>query len=94
VNEGDGQACAVLAEIGRYLGSAMGSFANIFAPQLIVVGGGFGVAAWKHLIPSADEILRREALQPMRDFVRVVPAELATAAGSIGAAFVAFDAAA
>ena len=92
-NEGDPTAQEILAEIGRYLGSAMGSFANVFAPQLIVIGGGFGVAGWKHLVPSAEEIMRREALRPMRDLVRVVPAELGTAAGSIGAAFVAFDAA-
>jgi hypothetical protein len=35
--------------------------------------------------------MRREALRPMRDEVRVVPAELGTAAGFIGAAFVAFE---
>jgi glucokinase len=93
-NEGDEQAHGIIAEIGRYLGSAMGSFANIFAPQLIVIGGGFGVAAWQYLVPAAEEIMRREALRPMRDAVRVVPAELGTAAGSIGAAFVGFDAAA
>ena len=37
-------------------------------------------------------MLRREALRPMRDQVRVVRAELGTAAGLIGAAFVAFEA--
>jgi glucokinase len=91
-HEGDAKAQAILAEIGRYLGSGMGSFANIFAPELIVIGGGFGVAGWDYLIPAAEEILRREALRPMRDQVRVVPAELGTAAGLIGAAFVAFEA--
>jgi glucokinase len=91
-DEGDTQAREILAEIGRYLGSGMGSFANIFAPELIVIGGGFGVAGWEHLLPAAEEILRREALRPMRDVVKVVPAELGTAAGLIGAAFVAFEA--
>lgn len=91
-NEGDEEAREILAGIGRHLGSAMGSFANIFDPQLIVVGGGFGVAAWEHLIGPADAIMRREALRPMRDEVRVVPAELGTAAGLIGAAFVGFEA--
>jgi glucokinase len=90
--EGDTTAHAILAEIGGYLGSGMGSFANIFAPELIVIGGGFGVAGWDYLIPAAEAILRREALRPMRDIVRVVPAELGTAAGLIGAAFVAFEA--
>jgi glucokinase len=91
-DEGDETARAILAEIGGYLGSGMGSFANIFEPDLIVIGGGFGVAAWDHVIPRAEEVMRREALRPMRDVVRVVPAELGTTAGLIGAAFVAFEA--
>jgi len=91
-DEGDERARSILAEIGSYLGSGMGSFANVFAPELIVIGGGFGVAAWEHLIPSAEQVLRREALRPMRDRVRVVRAELATSAGLIGAGFVAFEA--
>lgn len=91
-NEGDGTAREILAEIGRYLGSGLGSFANVFGPELMVIGGGFGVAAWEYLMPTALEVMRREALPPMRDVVRVVRAELGTAAGLIGAAFVAFEA--
>ncbi len=89
---GDATARAILADIGAHLGSGMGSFANIFEPALIVIGGGFGVAAWEHLIGSAESIMRREALRPMRDEVRVVRAELGTDAGLIGAGFVAFEA--
>jgi glucokinase len=92
-NEGNVQAREILSDIGRHLGSAMGSFANIFEPALIVLGGGFGVAAWKHLIGPAEEVMRREALRPMRDEVRVVRAELGTTAGLIGAALVGFEAA-
>jgi len=92
-NEGDQTARDILADIGRHLGSAMGSFVNIFGPELIVIGGGFGVAGWEHVIPAAEEVMRREGLRPMRDRVRVVRAELGTAAGLIGAAFVAFEAA-
>jgi glucokinase len=91
-DEGDETARSILAEIGGYLGSGMGSFANIFEPELIVIGGGFGVAAWEHLMPHAEAVFRREALRPMRDTVRVIRAELGTAAGLIGAAFVAFEA--
>jgi glucokinase len=89
---GDEQARAILAEIGSYLGSGMGSFANLFAPELIVIGGGFGLAAWTYLMPTAEAIMRREALRPMRDTVRVVRAELGTSAGLIGAGFVGFEA--
>ena len=91
-HEGDKTARDILADIGRYLGSGLGSFTNIFAPELIVVGGGFGVAGWEFLIDSAEEVLRREALLPMRETVRVARGELGTSAGLIGAAFVAFEA--
>ncbi len=90
--EDDAAAIEILAEIGRYLGSAMGSLVNIFDPELIVVGGGFGIAAGELLLAPAREILRREALPPGRTDVRIVRAELGTAAGLIGAAFVAFEA--
>ena len=92
-NEGDETARGILAEIGRYLGSGLGTFSNVFEPELIVVGGGFGVAGWDHLVPAAEEVMRREALPPGRDSVRVARAQLGTAAGLIGAAFVGFEAA-
>ncbi|HEY6461299.1 MAG TPA: ROK family protein [Polyangiaceae bacterium] len=91
-NEGDETARAILADIGAHLGSGMGSFVNIFEPRRLVIGGGFGIAAWAWVMPAAEEIMHREALRPMRDEVRVVRAELGTAAGLIGAAFVAFEA--
>jgi glucokinase len=91
-NEGDETARGILADIGRYLGSGMGSFVNTFAPDLIVIGGGFGVAGWEHLIASAKEVMQRESLLPMRDIVQVARAELGTAAGLIGAGFVGFEA--
>jgi glucokinase len=92
-NEGDEQARELLAEVGRYLGSGLGSFVNVFGPQLVVLGGGFGVAAYDHLLGPAEDVIRREALEPMRSTVRIVKAELGTAAGLIGAAFVGFEAA-
>jgi glucokinase len=89
--ENDPQAVAILAEIGRRLGSALGSLVNVFNPELIVIGGGFA-AAGEYVLDPAVEVMRREALSPARDLVRVVRAELGTAAGLVGAAFVAFEA--
>ena len=91
-NENDPQARELLAEVAGYLGSGIGSFVNVFGPQLVVVGGGFGVAAYEYLLGPAEEVVRREALEPMRSTVRLVKAELGTAAGLIGAAFVGFEA--
>ena len=90
--EGDAEAKKLLDEVGRYLGSGIGSFVNIFGPQLVVLGGGFGVAAYDYLREPAEEVLRCEALEPMRSAVRLAKAQLGTAAGLIGAAFVGFEA--
>jgi glucokinase len=91
-NDGDPQARGILGRMGGLLGCGLVSFANIFSPELFVIGGGFGVASWEHLIPTAERTLRREALAPARDDARVVRAQLGTEAGLIGAAFVAYEA--
>ena len=90
--EGDERALEVLDAIGRRLGSALGTLVNVFDPELIVIGGGFGEAADDFLLEPAREVMRREALPPGRDRVQVVPAALGPAAGVVGAAFVAFEA--
>ena len=91
-NEGDAQAKELLEEVARHLGSGIGSFVNVFGPQLVILGGGFGVAAYDYLRGPAEEVMRREALEPMRSAVRLAKAELGTAAGLIGAGFVGFEA--
>jgi glucokinase len=88
--EGDSTAVEILAEVGRKLGAAIGSFVNIFRPQLVVIGGGFA-SAGDFLLQPARETMRREALPPARDSVEIVRAELGTAAGVIGAALIAYD---
>jgi glucokinase len=91
-NEGDQQAKELLDEIAGYLGSGIGSFINVFGPRVVILGGGFGVAAYEYLLGPAEEVVRRESLEPMRSTVRLAKAELGTAAGLIGAAFVGFEA--
>jgi len=88
----DETALAILTDIGRKLGAAIGSLINIFDPELIVLGGGFGAAAQDFLLGPAREVARCEALEPGRHTVRIVPAELGSSAGLIGAGFVAFEA--
>ena len=91
-DDGDETALAILDRIGRRLGAAIGSLVNIFDPELVVIGGGFGAAAKDYLLGPARELVAREALEPGRDTVRIVPAELGSTAGLIGAGFVAFEA--
>ena len=51
----DGEAVAIeaLAGIGRYLGAGIASFVNVFEPEVVVVGGGFGVARRAAARPGA-----------------------------------------
>jgi glucokinase len=91
-DEGEEKAITIIGEIGRYLGSAIGTLVNIFVPEIVVIGGGFGTAAWQYLEAPMREIATREALEPGRSLLRIVPAELGTAAGLIGAGFVAWEA--
>ena len=91
-DDGDEAAIGILAEIGGYIGSAIGTLVNIFVPEVVVIGGGFGMAAWKYLVEPAREIALRESLEPGRSLLRIVPAELGAAAGLIGAGFVAWEA--
>jgi glucokinase len=89
---GDERALELLDGIGRRLGSALGSLVNIFDPEAIVIGGGWGEAADEFLLAPAREVMLREALVPARDRVRLLPAELGPDAGLVGAGFVGFEA--
>ena len=90
--EGDPDALEALAGIGHLLGAAIGSFVNTFAPELVIVGGGFGIAAFEFLVPSALEIARRETVEPDVLPVKIVGAELGSEAGLVGAGLLAFEA--
>ncbi|HXY85290.1 MAG TPA: ROK family protein [Gaiellaceae bacterium] len=82
--EGEPRAIEILADIGRKLGAGIASFVNIFDPELVVIGGGFA-AAGDFILDPAREVVRWQALQPAADRVRIVRAQLGTAAGLIGA---------
>jgi glucokinase len=81
-----------LDEIGHHLGTAIGSLVNIFNPDVVVIGGGFGMAAGELLLPPAREAILREALAPAGEEVRLVLAELGKDAGLIGAGLIGLEA--
>jgi glucokinase len=81
---GDKLAREVVAEAGRHLGVALVSLANIFDPDVIVIGGGVSVVGDLLLEPAREE-LRSRALDPMNK-TPVKLAELGGDAGMIGAA--------
>ena len=89
---GDGEAREALARIGRSLGAAIASLVNVFDPELVVVGGGFGAAAGDLVLEPAREAARADSIFPANRGVRIVPAELGSEAGLVGAGLVAFEA--
>ncbi len=81
---GDATAIGVFDLIGTRLGAALTSFANIFEPEVFVIGGGV-IAAGDLLLDPARRELEARALPPMKR-TPVVAAELGPDAGMIGAA--------
>jgi glucokinase len=81
---GDQTAVGVFDLVGRRLGVALASLANIFEPETIVIGGGV-IAAGDLLLEPARRELAARALTPMNR-TPVVPAQLGQDAGMIGAA--------
>jgi glucokinase len=82
--DGDPIAIRVLEKVGRRLGVALASLANIFDPDVIVIGGGVIAAGDLLVAPARAEIAVR-ALPPMND-TPVVAAALGPDAGMVGAA--------
>ncbi|MGE5282254.1 MAG: ROK family protein [Chloroflexota bacterium] len=81
---GDEAARGVFETIGSRLGVALTSFANVFEPEVFVIGGGV-IAAGDLLLEPARRELAARALPPMKR-IPVVPAQLGPDAGMIGAA--------
>jgi glucokinase len=86
---GDGVAIRVFAEVGGHLGVALTSYANIFEPDVIVIGGGV-IAAGELLLGPARQEVRDRALAPMNE-TPVLAAALGPDAGMIGAAEMALE---
>lgn len=81
---GDEVAIGVFDLIGSRLGVACSSFANIFQPNAIVVGGGV-IAAGDLLLEPARRVVRERGLRPMNE-TPILEATLGNDAGMIGAA--------
>jgi glucokinase len=81
-----------LDDIGHYLGAAIGSLVNIFGATRVLIGGGFGIAAFDQLVPAARLAVLTEALAPSGQELELERAALGKDAGLIGAGLVALEA--
>jgi glucokinase len=83
--DGDERARAGLADVGRYLGIGIANMITVITPDRVVIGGGVAAAGDMLFEPIRAE-LRRRVKTTSLDAVEIVPAELGTWAGAIGAA--------
>jgi glucokinase len=81
----DPRAIAGLALVGRYLGIGIANMIAVINPDVVVIGGGIS-AAFDLLRGPIEAELRERVHTTALDRVRLVPAELGTWAGAIGAA--------
>ena len=82
---GDKAALDAVNELARWLGVGLVNVTNAFDPEMIVVGGGVG-ALGELLLCPAREVVRKLAIPPGRDSVRVAGARLGNRAGLVGGA--------
>jgi len=87
---GDPAALVAVAHVGAWLGVGVANLANIFNPEVIVVGGGLSSLGDLLLVP-ARKVLAAAGLSPNRDVVRLVTASAGADAGVIGAGLVAWE---
>jgi len=88
--QGQTEANAVIDEVCRYLGAAIGNVINIFNPGLIVIGGGVADAGEDFITQIWNES-KRYSMAPSRQGVRLVRAQLGNDAGMVGAFALAAD---
>jgi glucokinase len=82
----------LLERVGRHLGAGIASLVNLFDPDIVVIGGGFGVSAGPLLLEPVRAVLLEEALHPGGERVALAVAELGASAGLIGAGLLAYEA--
>jgi glucokinase len=83
--DGDARALDGLAQVGRYLGIGIANIVTVLTPDRVVVGGGVAAAGEILFAPIRAELDRRVRMTGSAR-VELVPAELGTWAGAIGAA--------
>jgi glucokinase len=88
---GDEVAAEIVRSAAEALGSSVGFLVNVLDPELVIVGGGLGLAGgpfWEALVRST----RKHVWSDETRTLPIVPAALGPEAGLIGAAVAAADA--
>jgi glucokinase len=88
---GDALAIEIWDEVGTYLGVGIGSFINIFAPDVVAVGGQIALAG-EWLLAPARRAAENAAIPSLFADASIVQAERIDDAGMIGGAALALQA--
>jgi len=86
---GDEGALLILERAGHALGAALASFANVFNPEMIVIGGGLASIGDPLLWP-AERAFHAYALPAISESVTITGSSLGTRTGIFGAAAIVF----
>ncbi|GAA0618693.1 ROK family glucokinase [Sporichthya brevicatena] len=90
---GDPVAGELLADLGRWLGRGLAAVAAVLDPGVVVIGGGVAGNGDRLLEPARAEFRRRLPATGNRPEAEIRPARLGSAAGLVGAADLAREAA-
>jgi glucokinase len=90
--EGDPVAIAALEEMARWLGAGLAIVADVFDPELVVIGGGVSESAPLFLDEAREHYARMVTGAGRRPLARIRTAQLGDAAAVVGAAHLAREA--
>lgn len=88
--EGDEACMSAIDQAARYVGIGLANAVTLLGPSCIVVGGGIATIGAPVLGPIRESLRAHVTLAPV-DKIQVVPAELGSLAGSLGAALAGAD---
>jgi glucokinase len=89
--EGDPVACAAMEDLARWLGEGLALVADVFDPELVVIGGGVSESAPLFLDEAREHYARTVTGAGRRPLARIRTAQLGEAAAVVGAAQLARD---
>jgi glucokinase len=89
--QADPAALRLFDQIGYWLGAGIASLANVFDPQLVILGGGLVTTGDLLLVPARESFERFIFARAHRKVPPIVPARLGSQAGLIGAALLALQ---
>jgi glucokinase len=84
--EGDPVACAAVADLARWLGEGLALVADVFDPDLVVIGGGVSGSAPLFLDDAREHYAATVTGAGRRPLARIRTAQLGEAAAVVGAA--------